>query len=83
MGLQREVETPNIQGFHNKIITATSITRNGAFSKSYQDQAFLTIGSGDLYAMSALSFDASDSNTIYEGSTLQPSVLQVLACIRT
>lgn len=33
-----------------------------------------------LYA--AATFDASRSSTIYNGSTLQPSALQVLPCIR-
>lgn len=75
-------ETPNIQGFHNQIVAGNPVTKTGAFSQSYQDQFFISTNSGDNYAMSALSFDASDSNTIYGGSRLQPSALQALACIK-
>ena len=82
MGLQREVETPNITGYHNQLLTWEHPTPTGVFSQSSQETAFLDSSAGNKVSASVLAFYASSSQSIYSGSTLQPKALQTLACIR-
>ena len=82
MGLQREVETPNISGYHNQLLTWEPPTPTGVFSGSSQETAFLDSSVGNKVSASVLAFHASSSQSIYSGSTLQPKALQTLACIR-
>ena len=65
-------------------IYGAGYTASGAFEKQYGDagQDKYTWGqeAGDLSAK--IGFDASRSSTIYSGTTMQPSALSLLPCIR-
>lgn len=85
MGLQRQVETPNISGQERlrRIVNEdssawgclTTIDGPAGFTKyPWQGQDTAT-GAG-------FGIDASLSSSIYTGTKMQPSALQVLPCIR-
>ena len=82
VGQYLEAQLPNMTGFHNQIISGKPVTNTGVFSKSYQDDFVFSFTNGGDYAATALNFVASDSNSIYSGTLMQPKSLQVLACIR-
>ena len=84
MGLQREVETPNIKGTL-KNIAANSNNAQGeaALFWSGQNASYASGRDPSIRAGYDPYFDASKSSSVYSGTELQPPALQVLACIRT
>lgn len=91
MGLQRQVETPNIQG--SLFAQPYGENRDNLFvwtSGSFSSNLSGTTGRGSLtmdngvpgLTLSYLSFDADKSSSVYNGSAIQPTALLVLPCIR-
>lgn len=70
-----EATMENLYGLVN-----ASATLTGVFSLGRSTQNAPSGNTGSTAY--ALSFDASDDDVIYSGSKLQPSALQVLACIK-
>ena len=70
---------PNILGKFEDIYGGPSQKADGAFSVSSMEAGVR----GSISARYAIfSFDASDSNSIYAGSSVQPKALQALPCIK-
>ena len=69
-------EDPNITGG----FTGALAYGSGATPTTEQGNAY---AGGTTYLMSKINLDASHSSSIYSGTKMQPSALQVLACIRT
>ena len=83
MGLQREVETPNITGGMTMYRGTSGDGEYGAFQRSTGDSMNYTMMKTDSPVYNAvIDFSASASNTIYSGSSVQAPSLQALACIK-
>lgn len=76
-----EASLPNITG---RFYASKSVYVSGAFFKNTgnDNQRILNSNQSDV-SNTTFDFDLSHDKSIYSGNTLQPSALQVLACIRT
>lgn len=86
MGFQHEVETPNIQGsFQNDVVGHGRwgvSSAAGCFTAGWETSCTFPKDPEVYQQETGVTFDASDSNSLYSGRALQVSALQVLPCIR-
>lgn len=81
MGFRREVETPNIMGRMDFYLRPMYAFEGALYCDDGKESNLEgSVGQYDGYWR--MRFDASRSSTIYSGTKLQPSALQVLPCIR-
>ena len=82
MGFRREVETPNITGYHRSVINAESDDGSTGvfyFDGEQSSRAAIT----DTGTTGLTRFNAQRGSGIFQdGSTVQPPALKVLSCIR-
>ena len=83
MGFQHEVETPNITG-HTVAIAAPLWQNKADYVGALYSSEPTGHGYSEPYLDGAhnIGIDASRSSTIYSGTKVQVSALQVLACIK-
>ena len=81
VGNYLEASLPNITG---RFYASNAVYVRGAFFKNTgnDNQRILNSNQSDV-SNTTFDFDLSHDKSIYSGNTLQPSALQVLACIRT
>ena len=73
---------PNITGGVNDLYGGPSRSASGAFKSSDIKGETMNATDGSRTGATVLSFKAFDSSSLFSGSKLQPSALQLLACIR-
>ena len=81
VGNYLEASLPNITGTITDFLTYASYSVEGVFSNNWYHYEY-SIGSGQNTATASTRFEAKNGDSIYSGSTVQPSSLQLLACIR-
>ena len=77
---------PNILGGFNAIRFNVSnnigdVLKDGAFTTNIAYKN-ISVSVGESYGSTLYSFKASDSNSVFAGTTVQASALQALPCIR-
>lgn len=83
MGFRREVETPNIQGSFRLRRYVNLGGETGAIRTVFSTDVDLVSSTASEEGQSIdYFFEASKSNALYSGNSLQSNALQVLPCIR-
>ena len=80
-----EAQLPNIRGKSQlELVEQSSTGQTGAFKTTAYPEFIRNVsyGSGGSMGWGHVELEASKSNSAYSGSKLQPSALQLLACIR-
>ena len=77
-----EAQLPNITGGVNDLYGGPSRSASGVFKSSDIKGETMNATDGSRTGATVLSFKAFDSSALFSGSKLQPSALQLLACIR-